>query len=617
MYCLLRICFYVTYYSNSNIPFHELLLAFYWGTRLDFTAICLLNAVLFVYLLFLYDKVHLRLRKKIATGLLALFNFPMLALCFIDLAYYRFNLRRSNVDILYVFKDSYKAWGLFLSQYWYLFIFFILMVWLSIYVLLSILNHLPATENRRPDTGYKPALQGIAFLFVAFFIARGTGVSPILPSTPLLYLSPQNESLANNTAITFLYSITKKQTVLTDKNYFSSKDLDSLFTIRRQYEHPDSFSRKNVVIFILESFQRGFLEKGSPQKAQTPFLDSLMNESIVCENAYASGVTSNKGIVALLASLPPLFDEPYYYSVYSNNALRGIGTILKENGYNTNFFMGAGKDHFGFGKLCHIVGIDNYYSGDDYGKPEHFDGEWGIYDHYFLPYAAAVLNKKQTPFFAVLFNISSHDPFTIPDSLKKRFSIPGQGNQKNAISYVDEALRLFFEQAKKSTWYKNTIFAFAADHYYDENLRVFRKPLMYKVFQVPMFFHIPYSGIKEQINRPVQQMDLVPSIMDLLHYSKPFMSFGRSIYDSAGGKVFNKIHDNYQYIDSNVLIGFNPRLDKFMYYYNYISDTALEHNLLQTDTFHLSTAQKTKMNYLKAVTQRFNNSLIHNQLLIK
>ena len=618
IYFLLRVCFYQIYYSTSGLSFHELLIAFYWGTRLDFTTIFLLNGVLCLYLLFLYDKVNVWLRKKIAVTLFVLFNFPMLALCFIDLAYYHFNLRRSNVDILYVFKDSYKAWGLFLIRYWYLLIFFILIIWLSLYVFLRILNYQPAAKSHGINKSkFKPAWQGITFLLITFLIARGTGVSPILPSTPLLYLSPQNESLANNSAITFLYSLTKKQTVLADKNYFSNRELDSLFTIRRQYNHADSFSGKNVVIFILESFRRGFLEEGNPQKASTPFLDSLMNESIICKNAYASGVTSNKGIVALLAGIPPVLDEPYYYSVYSNNAVRGMGTILKEKGYSTNFFMGAGKDHFGFGKLCHIVGIDNYYSEDDYGNPEHSDGEWGIYDHYFLPYAADVLNKKQTPFLAVLFNISSHDPFTIPDSLRNKFSIAGQGKQRNAISYVDYALRLFFEQAKNSTWYKNTIFVFASDHYYDEKLKVFRKPLMYKVFQVPMFFHIPYSGISQQISHPVQQMDLVPSVMDMLHYNKPFMSFGRSIYDSACGKVFNKINDNYQYLDSSTLIGFNPGLDKFMYYYNYVSDTALEHDLLQSDTFHVSAASQAKMNYLKAMTQRFNNSLIHNKLLVK
>ena len=147
----------------------------------------------------------------------------------------------------------------------------------------------------------------------------------------------------------------------------------------------------------------------------------MVKESIVCNNAYANGMESNKGIVAILEGIPSFFDEPIYYSAYSNNKIRGIGTLLKEEGYSTSFFMGAGYDHFGFAKFSKMMGIDNYYSIDDYGNKDHYDGNWGIYDNYFLPYAATEMTKMKTPFFSALFTISTHYPYKIPDSLKNKF----------------------------------------------------------------------------------------------------------------------------------------------------------------------------------------------------
>ena len=229
----------------------------------------------------------------------------------------------------------------------------------------------------------------------------------------------------------------KRQASLKEKDYYPASRLDTLFTIRHQLQSAEPFNKMNVVVFILESFAKEYVDEGDPLRAKTPFIDSLMAESIVCNNAYANGLESNKGIVALLGGIPPFFDEPFYYSGYSNNNIRGIGTLLKEEGYNTNFFMGAGYDHFGFTRFSKMLGIDNYYSMNDYGNNHHYDGNWGIYDHYFLPYAARQLVKKKSSFLSVIFNISTHFPNKLPDSLKAQFTVKGQNPQQNSISYFD------------------------------------------------------------------------------------------------------------------------------------------------------------------------------------
>lgn len=616
-YSMLRLAFYFTYFKNSPIAAGGMLKIIYWGIRLDFTALFYLNFFFFLYHFFIHDLLSMRAGNVISIVLLGVLNIPLLAVNFIDLAYYRFNLRRSTVDLFLVISDSLSALGAFWAQYWYLFLIFVATMIGLMWIMMKIVRMKSGSTKSWRENYYilRNALPGIVFLLIMGLLARGVGNRPILPSTPLLYIPAQYLPLVSNSTITLFYSLLKRQTRLPVKNYFSDQELDTLFTIRRQYAHKLPFEKKNIVFFILESFSREYVDKTDPRVAKTPFLDSLMAESVVCTNAFANGRESNKGIVGLLAGIPPFLDEPFFYSNYNNNRLRGLGTILKEEGYSSNFFMGAAYDHFGFAKFLQMIGIDNYYSEKDYGRREHHDGNWGIYDHYFLPYAGRVMNEKQNPFLAVIFTISTHYPFKLPDTLKARFSIPGQHPTQNSISYLDYSLALFFEQIKQASWYKNSLFVFAADHNVAWHYR--EKAALYRNFEIPIFFHMPHSGVQKEISMPVQQFDIVPTILDLLHYGKPFMSFGYSIYDTVSQRVVvNNTHNVYQALDSSWLMGYDEREEKPVYFYNYRTDPELNNNLLADSSFPRKEATQLDK-HLKAVLQRFNNSLIRDQLYVK
>lgn len=112
----------------------------------------------------------------------------------------------------------------------------------------------------------------------------------------------------------------------------------------------------NVVLFIMESVSRAYLEKGDPQKASTPFLDTLMSNSLVCTNAYANGSMSVNGIQAVLSGIPALYDYNIDNSPYYLNFTRAMPVVFKERGYGTYFYYGAGKDHFGLEKLTRRFG---------------------------------------------------------------------------------------------------------------------------------------------------------------------------------------------------------------------------------------------------------------------
>ena len=564
VYFLLRISFAFLYFHPASLSFSEIVSVLYWGLRFDFSAIFYTNILFVAFYFLLVPFFNLRSGRMLSVIIFAVINVPFIALNFIDLVYFRYNLRRSTVDLFHVFGDSIHSFGSLFRQYWFVLLIFIFAAILYVMITNRILRQ---GKNNTTEKWYFKWLVPIVFIGICFVVARGWERRPLIPATSLLHAEPSLQPVVNNSTLNILYSYFRSSTVLERKNYFTDRQLDSIYTIRRQYAHDSSFNKKNVIVFVLESFSADFLTSG-PYKAQTPFFDSLMNYSTVCLNAFANGTESVKGMTAILGSLPPFTEEPLFLSAYSAVPFHGIGSILKQQGYNTSFFHGAEYDHFNFAKLSKMIGIDDYYSKDTYRKSGHDDGNWGIYDEYFFPYFGETLSKQHQPFLSVLFNISSHPPFAIPEYQKNKFGVPGQSAQLNSITYVDNCFRLLFDQIKTKDWFTNSIFIFVGDHTLVENID--RKSYLYKAFHIPLFVYDPQQPIQTLITRPIQQLDIVPSILDKLNYSAPFMSFGNSFFrndTTTRPFAIHRSYEAYQLIDSVGITAYDERSDKALYYY--------------------------------------------------
>jgi phosphoglycerol transferase MdoB-like AlkP superfamily enzyme len=608
IYFLLRIIFQLQYYSSLSIG--EELKVLYWGLRLDFAAVFYLNLFFFLFYFFIAPFISPKWQQRSAVILFSLINLPFIGLNIIDLVYYQYNLRRSTVDLFYVFGDSMRSFGSLFRQYWYVVISFILFAVVFVRIVKRIV---PGNkEVARQKSIWRWALP-VLFTGLCFLIARGWGRRPMVPSSALLYVDAPKQPLVNNSTLNILYSWLRFSTELERKNYFKPVVLDSIYTIRRQYPQQQGLDKRNIIIFLLESFNESFFTPGS-ERASTPFLDSIMQRSTVCPNANANGHESSKGAMAVLGSIPSFTDEPLFVSNYSTVRMKGIGSLLKEEGYDTNFFLGAEYDHFNLAKLCRMIGIDNYYSKDTYKLPDHDDGSWGIYDQYFFSYFADVVNQKKNPFLAVLYNISSHPPFSIPASEKKKFTIPGQTAQQNSISYVDDCFRRLFDKIKNQPWFSNSLIVFCSDHTllkggYD-NLG------QYNAFHIPLFIYDPSQPKQSVITATVQQLDIVPSVLDRIHYSKPFMSFGNSIYrpDSVTKRFsIYRAGDFYQLTDSTAITGYDSRSEKVIYHYQFKTDSLLRNNLVNTGDPAILNNER----LIKAILQRFNNSMLEQDLLVK
>jgi phosphoglycerol transferase MdoB-like AlkP superfamily enzyme len=341
--------------------------------------------------------------------------------------------------------------------------------------------------------------------------------------------------------------------------------------------------KPNVVIFILESFGKeysGAFNKNTKIKdfvSYTPFFDSLATESLIATNAFANGRQSIHGMSSILAGIPTLKDA-FTSSPYSNQKIQSIVSVSNDMGYDTSFFHGAPNGSMGFLGFGNILGFKHYYGKTEYNNDADFDGIWGIWDEPFFQYFAKTLNQKKSPFMATLFSVSSHHPFKVPEKYQGKFR-KGPLEIHEPIGYTDYALNQFFKTAKKMAWFNNTIFVFVADHTNQIAYPEYEKSI--NRFAIPILFYSPNPkyNLKGEITEPTQQIDIYPTLADLMGYNKKIRSWGKSLVSDKNENniIINSDSINEQFIIGNYIYLFNGT--EVTSIYN-IDDKGLEQNLI-------------------------------------
>lgn len=289
-----------------------------------------------------------------------------------------------------------------------------------------------------------------------------------------------------------------------------------------------TFIKKNVVVFILEGFTKEASGLLNPQldngkyKGYIPFLDSLMRDGYYFTNAYANGRRSMDAVPAILASRPVAFYD-------DTDQITGIASLLKAEGYRTQFYHGAHNGSMDFDRFCQKAGIDEYYGLTQYDNMKDFDATWGIWDEPFLQYMAHRQNQTKEPFFSTVFNLSSHNPYVLPKQHDAKFE-EGIAPISRCIEYADYSIQKYFETARTMPWYRNTIFVFAADHAiipWHKSYATYNNS-----FAIPLFFFTPDQSLKGSSDRIAQQADIMPTLLNHLNLPTTYRAIGNDLFDA-------------------------------------------------------------------------------------
>ncbi len=494
-------------------------------------------------------------------------------------------------------------------DFWYILVLWIISL-VALYKLYPFKNPNYEKEPIRAKNLINQTPLFLAFLGIFTIGTRGgVQLRPINSLTAAQYISPDKIALITNSTFTILNSYGEIR--LENIDYFTPDQLSAIFTPEQAYVNFDKdFPNQNVVLLILESFgaeYSQFLSGNAP--GYTPFLDSLMNQSITFRRAYANAKKSIEALPAILSGIPALMDYPYVSTRFHANNIQGIPAILKKHGYSTHFFHGGANGTMAFDNFTKATGVDNYYGLNEYrGNKEDYDGAWGIYDEPYLQYVANVLDTISTPFFAGIFTLSSHHPYRLPE--KYRDSFPeGKLPILKTIAYTDYALRKFFNRAKQSPWYRNTLFVITADHTSVSFTDSFAN--IHGSYRIPLIFYIPeHPKARKTLDYVVQHTDIYPSVIHYLGLNEAIVSYGSSVFVRDTGWTVNYLSGVYQIITDSLLIQFDGT--HVLGIYNPVTDPLLQDNRLDTKQ-----QTQNELDFLKAVIQDYRFRLINNRLVPK
>ncbi|HNY04871.1 MAG TPA: sulfatase-like hydrolase/transferase [Candidatus Egerieousia sp.] len=668
LYSICRILFIACNYSLIENPsFSQIMRMMGGGLRFDTTAILYTN-ILYIFFSFLPLPYVKRPKfQKILKWFYVIVNFLAVSVNLADTAYFRFSFRRTSMTFFSEFTGGVKIGKILADSfvmYWYLFalafVFLILLIWLSgsygkdcrpLYC--STVGHDVKYYNAT-DYGAKFYVrQAIALIItIPIFVIGVRGgatrtTRPITLSNAGQYVERSTQTAAVlNTPFCLIRTIGKGKYTRQDF-YKSYEEAERYYTPFHSYDLGDALnndmlnitsstpSKMNVVVIILESFGAENMDFLNPSlnKQFTPFLDSLSREGILCTNAFANGRKSIDAVPSLLASIPSLL-TPFIVTPYANDRIHGLPYILDSLGYHTAFFHGAPDNSMGIKAVTHLCGVQNYYGKTEFNDDSQFDGAWGIWDEPFLQFVGRTVSTFKEPFFTGVFTVSSHHPFKVPAKYDKVLPA-GKTPLLKPVAYTDMALRKFFAYASKQPWFKRTIFVLSSDHgTFWKNAPQFANPIGNT--RIPIIYYAPGFIKPQRYISVTQQIDVMPTVLDMIGYKGKFFGFGNSI---IGEKHRTRFAINFSTDEFQMVKGEGDTLlirgDKGLTAVYVLSkDPTLQHNLLAPGSVSGGTKPSAGPHYgheanpgirnaeclhhqddfFKAVIQQYVNRLIDNRV---
>lgn len=621
LYFVARIVFLLTNYSfyEGHLEFPHLMEMLGGGLVFDTSAILVTNIPYIVFLL-------LTPWRKLAQWTYIIINAVAFAINLADCVYFRFTMRRTTTTVFDEFQNENNIAGVICTElinHWYLVLLFIILIWA--------LWKLYRSPNKAVPVGswwtWYPSQLLILAIIAPFVVAgiRGgfaTAVRPITISNANQYVDrPIEAALVLNTPFS-LYRTIGKDVFMVPEYFTNEQEMANIYSpVHIPTDSIQMPKNKNVVILIVESFGReyiGALNKdleGGKYKGYTPYVDALISKSTTFKYSFCNGRKSIDGMPSILSSIP-MFVEPFFLTPSSMNHVSGIASLLAGGGYHTAFFHGAQRGSMGFMAFARATGFQQYFGREDYdtdkrfGGDNDFDGMWAIWDEPFLQYYATKMSEMKQPFMTAVFTASSHHPYQVPEKYKETYPEEGLEIHK-CIRYTDMAIGKFFETASKQPWFKNTIFVLTSDHTNQSDHAYYKSDI--GGFCSPIIIYDPSNPIGEVQDKIAQQIDILPTILGLLGYNKPYFGFGIDLLKTPAEDTWavNYLNGIYQYVKYGHVLQFDGNKSKGLYS---LQDSLMQHNLLEKSEA-VANSQLTQMETeLKAIIQQYMERMTQDRL---
>ncbi|MBC7428481.1 MAG: sulfatase-like hydrolase/transferase [Bacteriovorax sp.] len=562
LYTIFRLCFLVYFKSNispdtAGLVLHNLFLGIRFDLRL--AMFILLPAMIFINLP-LNPAFKVRFINWLYTIVFAIITFLYIT----DAGYFSYLKSRLNATVIQFFKNPMISFEMVRESYpWHLLLLIIIVVaFLLNFILRKFIT--PKLMGSPLTNNNKTRFIGGAVFFLLFALglygslklyplrwseaySTPDAFASNLSLNPVLYVADtydfRNAEFEKDKAISGYETAAKYLGV----DVSDTKNLN--YTRSYPGDATKSAGHPNVVIIICESMGWYKTGIGGSKVDPTPKLDALAKESIVFNNFYTPTVATARSVFAAVTSLP---DTSKVGTGSRNPFVVNQNTIMGQfKGYDKYYFLG-GSANWG-----NIRGVFTYNIPDlqifeegSYKSPR--IDVWGISDLNLFKEASAAITEKfskdHKPFFALMQTSGFHRPYTIPsdnDSFVAKTpqeisvdEIKSYGfeslEEYNAMRLQDFALGNFFENAKKQSWYDNTIFVVFGDHSLPhnnaKNVEEWRKNIN-NGYHVPLIIHSPKRFPPATETKIASEVDVMPTVAGLAGIPYQTRALGRDLFN--------------------------------------------------------------------------------------
>lgn len=540
---------YKTVFSDSGV--YEITRSMLRGVRFDIATAGIITAP-FLALFFIPVLSRKSTLLHFFSWLLLGWYSVLLSYNFIDVQYYAFGQRHLTFELASAWGDAGMLLKIGFARYLPETTVFVAFIGLFWFIFIRIFHQYHYRSGNLPGPeGLKTVSRDIINIliiaaFLLIFIRGGFQMKPLGVRNAFENEKLELGMLSLNGIYTTISTFYNRKDggissrIVTESNV-STSDITALiidksrerpaegYPLLRKYLYPPHERKKlNVVIFIMESWSAKVMKSLGGEYDSTPFFDRLSQEGLMLTNCFANAQRSVEGLSSILGSVPT-WDGMILGQdgLLSQTRLEPAGGIFGSYGYDTIFIYGARPGSMGFDSLIKRLGFGTHISRDDFTvNSATDDGVWGIYDEYVFQRAHEEFLKKNGPFFAVVYSLTSHTPYKLPSVTFNYFDLSFPNRDfLNAIRYSDRALEKFFQKAHTAPYFRDTLFIIVGDH--AEGVSTGNS--LYDSYHIPCLFYCPAHLPHGVFGLTSSQIDILPSILDILHISHPFTSWGKSV----------------------------------------------------------------------------------------
>ena len=303
----------------------------------------------------------------------------------------------------------------------------------------------------------------------------------------------------------------------------------------------------NLVVIQVESLQAPMVSLRINGQAVMPNLARLQAEGISFSQVFDQtdeGRTSDAEWLGLTSLLPEQHGAAAF--IDASDHLVGMPQVLASSGYRTMSAVAFAPSFWNRRVMHPRYGFLSSAFAADFAPGEQIG--WGLNDRDFLLQMVPKLPGASSPFAAWLITQSLHYPFeAFPDRHKKldvgEWRDTPFGNYIHGMHYFDQALGEFLAALEHNGELKRTMVVVTGDH----SAGVPWTPELAHAFgfgnnllnwtladRVPLVIHMP-GGIAQRIDVPVGQVDLAPTVLNLLGIDAAALPYvGRNLLGSPG-----------------------------------------------------------------------------------